>query len=279
MKIDQALFSARTRLAEADFGPAPREANLLLATILECTEAQLLARSRNDLDDSRLARYQELLERRLTGEPIAYILGEKEFFGRAFSVDRRVLIPRPETEHLVEIALRLSLPTEPRILDIGTGSGCLAVTLLAELTGSRAVATDVSLAALRVAEGNARRHQVDRCLDLVAADLAAACDLSGFHLVVSNPPYIGRDEASSLSPEITEFEPEAALFASPTGHALLARLLATLADLQSGTPLLMEIGAGQADSVANAAEPSAFILEAVHPDLAGIERVVQLRRR
>ena len=279
MKIDQALLSARARLAEAEFEPALREANLLLARALECSEAQLVARGSDDLDNSRLARFLELLDRRLTGEPVAYILGEKEFFGRTFFVDRRVLIPRPETEHLVEVALDLGLPTEPRILDIGTGSGCLAVTLLAEMPGSRAVATDVSLAALRVAERNANRHGVFEKLDLVAADLASAVDLAGFQLVVSNPPYIGRDEVSSLSPEITQFEPEAALFASPAGHSLLERLLATLSDLQSGTPLLLEIGAGQAESIAEAAESSAFILETVHPDLAGIERIVQLRRR
>jgi len=279
VRIDQALLSARTRLAGASFKPALREANLLLARTLECSEAQLLARGRDNLDDSRLARFQELLDRRLAGEPIAYILGEKEFFGRAFFVDRRVLIPRPETEHLIEVALDLRLPAAPRILDVGTGSGCLAVTLLAESPGSRAMATDVSLAALRVAERNARTHHVKGRLDLVAADLASASDLKGFQLVVSNPPYIGRDEASSLSPEIIDFEPKEALFSSPAGHSLLERLLATLSDLRSGTPLLLEIGAGQAALLAEAAESSAFILEALHPDLAGIERIAQLRRR
>lgn len=278
MKIDQALLSARTRLADASFEPALREANLLLARILECSEAQLLARGREDLDDSRLAEFQDLLRRRLTGEPIAYILGEKEFFGRAFFVDRRVLIPRPETEHVIEVALDLCLPAAPRILDIGTGSGCLAVTLLAEMPGSRAVATDVSLAALRVADRNAKRHNTRARLDLVAADLASASDLAGFQLVVSNPPYVGRNEASSLSPEITDFEPDAALFATPAGHSVLERLLDTLSDLRSGTPLLLEIGAGQAELIADAAEPSAFILEELHPDLAGIGRIAQLRR-
>jgi release factor glutamine methyltransferase len=141
------------------------------------------------------------------------------------------------------------------------------------------MATDVSLAALRVAERNARTHHVKGRLDLVAADLASASDLKGFQLVVSNPPYIGRDEASSLSPEIIDFEPKEALFSSPAGHSLLERLLATLSDLRSGTPLLLEIGAGQAALLAEAAESSAFILEALHPDLAGIERIAQLRRR
>lgn len=278
MKIDQALLSARKRLAEASFNPSLREANLLLARALGCSEAQLFARGRDDLDSHPFATFENLLDRRLTGEPIAYILGEKEFFGRAFFVDRRVLIPRPETEHIVEVALDLQLPAGPRILDLGTGSGCLAVTLLAEMPGSRAVATDISLGALRVGERNARRHGVDERLDLVAADLASACDLSDFQLVVSNPPYIGRDEAGSLSPEITEFEPDAALFAEPTGHSLLERILASLSELQSGTPVLLEFGAGQAAPMVEAIGPSSFNLEALHPDLAGIERIAQLRR-
>ncbi len=277
--IDQALHSARARLAEARFEPALREANLLLSRTLGWNEARLLARGSDDLDDSRLARFQGMVERRLSGEPIAYILGEKEFFGRTFFVDRRVLIPRPETEHLVEITKILHLPAESRILDIGTGSGCLAVTLLAEMPRSRSVATDVSLAALRVAASNGRRHKVSERLDLVAADLGSAVNLAAFDLVVSNPPYIGRDEAPSLSPEVRDFEPEEALFAGPTGHSLLQRLLDTLSDLKIGTPLLFEIGAGQADFVADSAASSAFDLEALHPDLAGIERIAQLRRR
>ena len=279
MKIDQTLISARKRLAAAPFQPALREANLLLAWTLNWSEAHLLAHGNDELDPSLRGKFQELLDRRLAAEPIAYILGEKEFFGRAFSVDRRVLIPRPETEHIVEIALRLGLPSEPRILDIGTGSGCLAVTLLAEIAESRAIATDLSQAALRVAKHNAQRHDVGERLALVAADLASACDLGAFQLVVSNPPYIGREEASSLSPEITEFEPETALFSYPAGHSLLERLLDTLSGLHSGTPVLLEIGAAQAESIAVSAGASTFNLEAIHPDLAGFDRIAQLRRR
>ena len=279
MKIDQTLISARERLAAAPFQPALREANLLLAWTLNWSEAHLLAHGNDELDDSLHGKFQKLLDRRLAGEPIAYILGEKEFFGRAFLVDRRVLIPRPETEHIVEIALRLGLPSQPCILDIGTGSGCLAVTLLAEIAGSRVIATDVSQAALRVAKRNAQRHDVGERLALVATDLASACDLEAYQLVVSNPPYIGREEASSLSPEITEFEPETALFSHPAGHSLLERLLATLSGLQSGTPVLLEIGAAQAETIAASARASTFDLEAIHPDLAGFDRIAQLRRR
>lgn len=279
MRIDQALLSARARLAEAEFGPSLREARLLLARTLGWSEARLLAHGRDELDESLLEEFQALLDRRLAGEPIAYILGEKEFYGRIFSVDRRVLIPRPETEHIVEIALQLSLPDEPRMLDIGTGSGCLAVSLLAEIPRSRAVATDLSMAALEVARRNARRHDVAGRMDVVAADLATAIDLSAFDLVVSNPPYIGREEASTLSTEVRDFEPEVALFAGPLSHSVLDRLLETLSRADSGTPLLLEIGSGQAGSLAESADSSAFVLETLHPDLAGIERIAQLRRR
>lgn len=279
MKIDQALLTARARLSAAAFHPPPREANLLLATALGWTEAQLLAHGNDQLESGRLEQFEDLLERRLSGEPIAYILGEREFFGRDFHVDERVLIPRPETEHLVEVALDLRLPAAPRILDVGTGSGCLAVTLAAELPASRVVATDLSLGAIRVAGRNAIRHRVDERIDLVAADLAAAFDLGPFDLVISNPPYIGRDEATSLSIEVSDFEPHEALFAEPTGSSVLGRLMDSLSDLASGTPLLLEIGAGQGEAMADLAHVSAFTLEALHPDLAGIDRIARLRRR
>ena len=279
MNVEKALLSARTRLADADFEPALRDANLLLARTLDWSEAQVLARGTEEIASDLLAEFEARIDRRLAGEPVAYILGEKEFFGRDFFVDRRVLIPRPETEHLVEIALRLGLPADARVLDIGTGSGCLAVTLLAEITDCRAVATDISFAALRVAESNARRHGVEQRLELVATDLASAVSLQNFRLVVSNPPYIGLEEASTLSSEILEFEPGTALFAGPTGDSLLRRLLQTLSALQSGTPLLLEVGAGQSDAIAQLAEVSAFSLEEMHADLAGIDRIARLTRR
>jgi release factor glutamine methyltransferase len=279
LNVEEALLSARKRLADADFEPALRDANLLLARTLDWSEAQVLARGSEEIDSVLLAEFEARIHRRLAGEPVAYILGEREFFGRDFFVDRRVLIPRPETEHIVEIALRLGLQADARILDIGTGSGCLAVTLLAEMPGCRAVATDISIAALRVAESNARRHDVDERLDLVATDLVSAVSLQTFRLVVSNPPYIGLEEASTLSPEITNFEPQTALFAGPTGDSFLARLLETLSALQSGTPLLLEIGAGQSEVIARLAEASTFSLEEMHADLAGIDRIARLTRR
>src|SRR5262249_43661580 len=155
--------------------------------------------------------------------------GEREFYGRRFAVDRRVLIPRPETEHVVEAALGLPLPTAPRILDVGTGSGCLAATLALELRGARAVACDLSPGALAVAAGNARRHGVAGRVAAVGSDLGAGLDLARFDLVVSNPPYVDPAELPGLSPEVRGFEPRVALVSPGRGVAVLARLFSACA--------------------------------------------------
>lgn len=230
-----------------------------------------------------VVRFRGLLERRLAGEPVAYLVGEREFYGRPFRVDRRVLIPRPETEHVVEAALALDLPPAPRILDVGTGSGCLAVTLALELPAARVVATDLSPGALAVAADNARRHGVARRLRLAAADLAAPLRLGAFDLVVSNPPYVALEEAPRLSPEVREHEPAVALFAPGGGLAVLSRLLAQVAALPAGASVVCEIGEGQRSGVERllgAGPPSLapLHLAEVRRDYAGKERVVVLRR-
>lgn len=243
--IDEVLARARARLAAAPFGPSTREAALLLGHVLGLSEAQVLARGRQPAGETAKRLFLGLLERRLGGEPVAYLLGEREFYGRSFAVDRRVLVPRPETEHLVEAALAARLPPSPRILDLGTGSGCLAVTLALELPAARVVATDLSPGALAVAAANVRRWQVEERVALAAADLFSALDLAAFDLVVSNPPYVDRRDASSLSPEVVEFEPPLALFAAERGEAVLAEIFAGAAALSPGALVLVEIGHGQ----------------------------------
>jgi release factor glutamine methyltransferase len=277
--VDKLLARARERLTEAAFRPPPREANLLLARVLGWNEARLLARGDHEVSAADQRRLEALVERRLTGEPVAYLLGEKEFYGRSFAVDNRVLIPRPETEHLVEWALELELPEGTTILDIGTGSGCLAVTLGLELTPARVVATDVSVAALAVAAKNAERHEVCRRLHLVAADLAGGLALGEIDLVVSNPPYVGLADADQLSPEIIGFEPAVALLADRDGHALHRRLIGELGGLRRGAFVLLEIGAGQEASLRRLIEGSVFDLLAIRPDYGGIPRVALLQRR
>lgn len=273
------LTDARARLAATPFEAPPREAALLLGWVLGLSEAQVVARHREEVPAEAAERFQQLLARRLTGEPVSYLFGEREFYGRSFRVDGRVLIPRPETEHSVEAALAEALPDRPWILDVGTGSGILAVTLALEVPSARAVATDLSAGALAVAAGNARRLGAGDQVFPVRTDLAAGLDLSRFDLVVSNPPYIDPADAPTLSPEVCNFEPHLALFAPGTGDSVLARLFAACAGLRSGVRLIVEIGYGQLEIARRHAEASALLLEEARPDYAGIPRVLILRRR
>lgn len=281
--VGSLLAQARARLAATPFGAPPREAALLLGRVLGLSEAQVLARGELAVEPAASERFRDLLARRLAGEPVAYLLGEREFYGRPFRVDRRVLIPRPETEHVVEAALALPLPPRPWILDVGTGSGCLAVTLAAEIPGARAVAADLSPGALAVAAGNARRNGVGGRVLPVACDLGEALDLPRFDLVVSNPPYVDLADVPLLSPEVRDFEPHLALFSPGAGDSTLARLFAACGaagrGLAPGACLVVEIGEGQLAAARRHAEAAGLDVAEVRPDLAGIPRVVTLRRR
>jgi release factor glutamine methyltransferase len=277
--IRQTLEKARGELRQAPFDPSPREAALLLGHLLGLGEASVLARYDDPLDPAVEAAYSTLMARRLTGEPVAYLLAAREFYGRAFEVDERVLVPRPETEHLVERALELDLPPRPRILDIGTGSGCLAMTLALERPDARVVGSDVAPGALALAARNRRRHELEERLALVAMDVASAASLTDFDLVVSNPPYIDPADAPALSPEVTAFEPPGALFAAQQGTAVGRRLLTELAPVHPGGHLLMEIGAGQMEALVEFSTETSFDFLGSTPDYAGIPRVLHFVRR
>jgi release factor glutamine methyltransferase len=272
------LAEARRLLAATSFGAPPREAGLLLGALLGLSEVQVMAHPERPVGEAEAARFGALLERRLKGEPVAYLLGEREFYGRSFHVDPRVLIPRPETEHVVEAALALELPPGARIVDVGTGSGCLAVTLALEIPGSCVVATDLSPGALVVARGNARRHGVADRVRLLGTDLAAGLDLSHFDLLVSNPPYVDRADAPTLSPEVRDFEPHLALFSPGAGDETLARLFSASAGLPRGATVIAEIGFGQLDAVRRHAMAASLLLIEAKEDYSGIPRVVTLRR-
>ncbi len=285
--LRQLLAEARPLLAATPFGAPRREAALLLGHVLGLTEAQVMAREESAVSPEAEERFRGLLARRLGGEPVAYLKGEREFWGRAFHVDPRVLIPRPETEHLIEVAIEAALaeplPPAPWILDVGTGSGILAVTLALEIPGARLVATDLSPGALAVAAGNARRHGVSCRVRLLALDLTAGLDLSRFDLVVSNPPYVDRSEAAEMSPEVCNYEPPLALFPPGAGDSILARLLAQCSGLRTGlrpgVSLAVEIGRGQLAAVRRHAAAAGLEVAAVREDYAGIPRTVLLRRR
>jgi release factor glutamine methyltransferase len=267
----------RALLADSPAHIDPREATLLLGKALALSEAQLLARPELEVGEDGCARFLELIARRARGEPVAYLIGEREFYGRPFLVDRRVLIPRPETEHLVEAAVAELGGREALVVDVGTGSGCIAITVALEAPGVRVVATDASPAALALARANARRLAAAHAIRFVAADLVAGLDLSAVDLVVSNPPYVDPATAANLAPDVVEHEPPAALFAPEGGLAHIRRLIGGARALRPGAGLCLEIGAGQAAAVV-ALAANGFSLEGIDRDYAGIERVVRLRR-
>jgi release factor glutamine methyltransferase len=219
-----------------------------------------------------------LVVRRRKREPIAYILGEREFYRRKFEVSPAVLIPRPDTETLIERALEL-LPQDStaHVLDLCTGTGAIAVTLAAERPGIRATATDVSAAALEVARHNAARHGVaDRC-ELLEGDLFAPLPAAArFALIAANPPYIPEPDLEGLQPEIKQFEPRLALESGREGLTHLKRLSeGARAFLEPGGVVLFEVGSGQAGQVQEWLQAQGFVEVAARKDLGGIERVVE----
>ncbi|MEO8197047.1 MAG: peptide chain release factor N(5)-glutamine methyltransferase [Thermoanaerobaculia bacterium] len=275
---EQVALGRRT-LAAAGIASPGREAALLLGSLLGLSEVQIRARDDEPVAEPLAARYAALLERRAAGEPMAYLLGRREFYGRNFAVDERVLIPRPETELLVEIALAAALPATASVLDIGTGSGCIALTLAAERPRWKVRATDLSLAALACARTNARRLALADRVDFVAADLAGALALDRFDLVVANPPYIDPWEPALVALDVRTYEPRLALFAPEQGLAVLARLFDLAEGLHPAALLACEIGYGQLDAVlALAGERRRLELVEIRGDLAGIARDVVFRR-
>jgi release factor glutamine methyltransferase len=272
-RVEALLAVARERLSQADFRPPTREAALLMAHALGTREAQVIAHPERELADAEHRRFTELLERRLRGEPVAYLFGEREFWGRPFKVDRRVLIPRPETEHLVEAALQLADPGA-RVLDLGTGSGCVALTMALERPDLKVFGVDVSVDALAVARLNARR--LGGAVAWVAADLLSSLSLARADVVVANLPYVATGDA--LSVEVREHEPASALFAGYDGLSLFKRLLPRLVDLRPGVSIALELGAGQADALEKLAREYDLRPVGRRRDYAGHERIVIIER-
>ncbi len=272
MRLDEWLRHATTRLDLAGVDSPRLEAQVLAAHVLRVERAWLLAHPDHDFPE--LAG-EGLLQRREGQEPLAYITGYREFYGRSFGVDPSVLIPRHETEELLEAALS-SLPVgrQGRVLDLGTGSGILATTLKLERPELDVVAVDVSPEALATASANARFLNAN--VRFVLSDGFGALLGESFDLIVSNPPYIG--DAETLPREVREHEPAGALFSGPTGLEFYARLAnETAAYLEDGGLLLLEVGHRQAAEVIALFEGAGWRHETTRQDLSGIERVLGFR--
>ena len=259
---------------------SPRlDAELLVAKALEMDRVGLYLDLNRPLVDRERSAIRPLVARRREREPVAYILGYRDFYGRRFEVSPAVLIPRPDTETLVEHALAC-IPEDSacRVLDVGTGSGAIAVTIAAERPLALVTATDISNAALEVASRNAERLEVDSRIRFERADLLSGAEQ--YDVIVSNPPYIAQSEMATLQAEVRKHEPVIALEAGEDGLDVVRALLAAAEPATAtSAQMLIEIGAGQAESVVSfAAEHAAWQLVAVYPDLNRIERVVHLRR-
>jgi release factor glutamine methyltransferase len=276
-QITPLLAQATERLAVAGC-PTPRlDAEILLATVLDQEREWLYTHPEKGLTPDQLEQFLTWLNRRERREPVAYLTGHKEFFGLDFKVNHHVLIPRPETELLVETVIQ-KITKYPRrqsfaIADIGTGSGCIAIALAKHLPPAKVWAVDISPQALTVAQHNARQHQVTEQITFVAGDLLAPLDGS-FDFIISNPPYVSDGELATTMPEVQHYEPAQALAAGPDGLAIIRRLLAQTSEkLKPGGSLIFEIGAGQGQVVVKLAGTHFFQVR-LGQDLAGLDRIV-----
>jgi release factor glutamine methyltransferase len=286
-ELRAALRAAIARLEESGVPSAPLAAELLLMHVLQRDRTWLYAHPEFELSPEDAAAYAHLIERRSEGVPTQYLTGRQEFWGLEFQVGPGVLIPRPETEHTIELALeRLGARrAEPlRIVDVGTGSGCIAIALARELPRAEIVATDISAAALDYAQRNAARHGVSKRIQFLRADLLeAAMEALGraesrFDLIVSNPPYVGRNDAGSLPREVREHEPAEALFAGDDGLQIYPALIDEAArKLAPSGIVVLEIGYNGAQYVGSLLSASQWTDLRVTRDLAGIERVISAR--
>ncbi len=281
MQLRDALQSAVKRLTNAHIGSPRLNAELLLMFVLNCDRAYLYAHGERPLVAGELLSYDEALAERARGVPAQYITGHQEFWGMDLVVTPAVLIPRPETEHVIETVLELAkagaqASNSLRIVDVGTGSGCIALALARELPDAEIHATDISGAALEIARANASRHQLDTRIHFHEIDLLAG--LTGqFDFVVSNPPYVGEWEADTVEAQVRKFEPRHAVFGGQTGLEIIRDLTPQAHRvLKPGGWLVMEIGHSSYEQVREALKKWQEVRAT--KDLQGIRRVIAARR-
>ena len=309
MQLKLALASAVERLDAADVGSPRMNAEVLLMFVLGADRAYLYAHPERELTPQEAARYEEVLAQRATGMPSQYITGHQEFWGLDFVVSPAVLIPRPETEHLVEAVLELARGVQrPKLVDVGTGSGCVALALAHELPNAEVYAVDLSADALEIARANAARLQLDKrvrflqcnVLEPVLAGPSAVIpdrhavipsedfspsrgtcfsEFRDFDFVVSNPPYVAFSEADKVQKSVQEFEPTMAVFAGLHGTDVIVPLIEQAhRTLKPGGWLALEIGYSMRDEVVSLLSPTMWDDIRIVPDLQGIPRVVAAKK-
>ena len=272
----EALGAATAALRSAGIDAPRREARLLMQHALGLAPETLLAEDGLPLDKTEAARLTALVDRRAAREPVAYLTGRREFWSLEFAVDRSALVPRPETETVVEAVLAHaeSLPPRPRLLDLGTGAGCLLVALLSELPGAVGFGIDISAAAVSLARTNAKRHGLAGRASFVIADWGAPLG-ERFDVVVSNPPYVTSKALTMLAPEIVRYEPQTALAGGEDGYTCYQQIAPQIARLLApGGLAAIEVGAEMADEVASLFATAGLAEIDRRHDLAGIERCV-----
>lgn len=281
MRLREWLAQAEAQLSS---GPHPERARVdgetLLLHLIGKNKAWLMAHADEDFAGCTAIRFASLLERRRKGEPIQYITGEAEFFGLPFRVTRDVLIPRPETEHLVEKTTQLAASfAQPRIVDVGTGSGVIAIALAVHLPNAHITAIDISEAALTVARDNATRSHVSDRIRFLEGDLLNPVADENFDIVVSNPPYVPESDRASLAVEVRDHEPALALFASGDGLSIYRCLIpAAFEVLATGGFIVLEIGYGQQQAVRALLADAGFADIQFISDLQSIPRVAVGKR-
>ncbi|CAN5424642.1 peptide chain release factor N(5)-glutamine methyltransferase [soil metagenome] len=276
MNISKAISSASTRLEGSGVANPRREASSLLAFVLQRDLTFQIAHPEYELTVAELDAFDLVVGRRVDREPFQYIVGHQEFYGLDFDVGPSVLIPRPETEILVEAAIEvLSERDNPFFLELGVGSGCISVSILHNIETARSVGVDISQEALDIASDNAEKHGVVDRMTLEKADLFN--ETTGeFDLIVSNPPYVPTIDLETMQVEVAGFEPHTALFGGPDGLEIVKRVVDGAPDfLRPQGYLLIEIGFGQSENVKELYDPAVWDFVEFIPDLQGIPRIVK----
>jgi release factor glutamine methyltransferase len=279
MTISDAIEFGVAALATAGIAEPSREAKSLLRFAIARDRAFTIAHPEYELTDSEEKQFQISVERRASREPFQHIVGRQEFFGLDFLVTPDVLIPRPETELIVERAIELiaDLPS-PRFLEVGVGSGCISVAILKNSPKAAALAVDISEPAIDIARRNAEMHAVNDRLQVLSSDVFAGLPAETFDLIVSNPPYVPLAEYADLQPEVRDHDPRMAVTDGSTGLTIIERIIAGAPKyLSSGGHLLIEIGHGQSERVSSLIDPTIWLSAEFIPDLQTIPRTLHTR--